>query len=103
MTRRSPTFYVWIASLVVVLAAGGWLGLKAHDARDLVKFRNAMIVKVGPADVFEWRPATRPADFREEHADAPPEMSEAVSTAVGRQSRNSEFLTALDLARHLAK
>jgi hypothetical protein len=103
MTRRSPTFYVWIASLIVILVAGGWLALKAHDARDLVKFRNAMIVRIGPADVFDWRPATRPADFREEHAPAPSEISEAASTAVGSQSRNSEFLTALALARHLAK
>jgi hypothetical protein len=103
MTRRSPTFCVWIASLIVVLIAAGWLGLKAHDARDLVKFRNALLVKIGPADVFDWRPATRPEDFREEHAAAPPELREAVSSAVDSSSRNSEFLTALDLARHLAK
>ncbi len=103
MTQRSPTFYVWIGSLVVVLIAGGWLGLKAHDARDLVKFRNAMVVKIGRADVFDWQPATRPADFREEHAEAPPEIRDAVNSAVGSESRNSEFLTALDLARHLAK
>jgi hypothetical protein len=103
MTRRSPTFYVWIASLVVVLIAGGWLALKVHDGRDLVKFRNAMVVKIGPADVFDWRPATRPTDFREEHTEAPPEIRDAVSAAVGSGSRNSEFLTALDLARHLGK
>jgi hypothetical protein len=86
-----------------MLIAGGWLALKVHDGRDLVKFRNAMVVKIGPADVFDWRPATRPADFREEHAAAPPELRAAVSAAVGSESRNSEFLTALDLARHLAK
>jgi len=103
MTRRSLTFYVWIVSLLIVLVASGWLGLKAHDARDLVKFRNAMLVKVGPADAFDWRPDTRPGDFREERAPAPAEMNEAVSAAVGSSSRNSDFLTALDLARHLAK
>jgi hypothetical protein len=103
MTRRSLTFYIWIASLVVVLVCGTWLALKAHDARDLVKFRNSLIVKVGPADAFDWRPATRPADFREEHQPAPPEIRDAVSAAVGSEARNSEFLTAIDLARHLAK
>lgn len=103
MTRRSPTFYVWIASLVVLLTAASWLALKTHDARDLVKFRNAMLVEVGPPDVFDWRPANRPADFHEEHAEAPPEIRAAVTAAVGSEARNSEFLTALDLARHLAK
>jgi hypothetical protein len=103
MTRRSLTLYIWMASLLVALIAGSWLALKAHDARDLVKFRNAMVVEVGAPDVFDWRPASRPADFREEHAEAPPEMRDAVNVAVGSQARDSEFLTALDLARHLAK
>jgi len=103
MTRRTPTFYVWLTSLVVVVVCGTWLALKAHDARDLVKFRNSMIVKVGAPDVFDWRPATRPADFREEQAPAPAEIREAVGAAVGSEARNSEFLTAIDLARHLAK
>jgi hypothetical protein len=102
MKRRSLTFYVWLASLAVVLVAGTWLALKVHDARDLVKFRNAMIVKVGAPDVFAWRPTNRPADFREEHAAAPPEIRDAVSAAVSSAARNSEFLSALDLARHLA-
>jgi hypothetical protein len=103
MTRRSPTFYIWLASLLVVVIAGGWLGLKVHDGRDLVKFRNALLVKIGPADVFDWGPATRPADFREEHAQAPAEIRDAVNSSVGDESRHSELLTALDLARHLAK
>ena len=103
MTRRPRTFYVWAASLVVALVAGSWLALKAHDARDLVKFRNSMLVEVGAPDAFDWRPADRPADFREEHAAPPPEMRDAVGVAVGSESRNSELRTALDLARHLAK
>jgi hypothetical protein len=103
MTRRPLTFYLWIASLGVALVAGAWLALKAHDARDLVKFRNAMLVQVGAPDVFDWRPANRPADFREEHAEAPPEIGEAVRLAVGSEARNSELRTALDLARHLAR
>lgn len=103
MTRRGLTHYVWTASLVVAVVAGSWLALKAHDARDLVKFRNAMLVEVGAPDVFDWRPATRPADFREEHAEAPPEIRDAVRAAVGSESHHSEFLTTLDLARHLAQ
>jgi hypothetical protein len=103
MRRRSPALYIWMASLVVAVISGTWLALKAHDARDLVKFRNALLVEVGASDVFDWQPANRPADFREERAEAPSEISEAVSAAVGSKSRNSEFLSALDLARHLAK
>jgi hypothetical protein len=103
MTGRSLAFYVWIASLMVVVIAGTWLGLKAHDARDLVKFRNALLLEVGAPDAFDWRPASRPADFQEERAASPPELREAVRGAVDSESRNSEFRTALDLARHLAK
>ena len=65
MTRRPRTFYVWAASLIVALVAGSWLALKAHDARDLVKFRNSLLVEVGAPHAFDWRPADRPADFRE--------------------------------------
>jgi hypothetical protein len=103
MTRRSFTFFLWIASLALGVISGSWLAFKAHDARDLVKFRNSLLVEVGAPDVFDWRPATRPADFREEHADAPPEIRDAVTAAVSSAARNSEFLTAIDLARHLAK
>lgn len=103
MTRRSLTYSIWIASLVIALIAGAWLALEAHDARDLVKFRNAMLVEVGAPNAFDWSPADRPADFREEGAQAPPEIREAARIAVAHESRNSEFLAALDLARHLAR
>jgi hypothetical protein len=103
MTRRSLTYAIWITSLVVALIAGAWLAIKAHDARDLVKFRNAMLVEVRAPDAFDWRPANRPADFHEERAHAPPGIREAARAAVRSESRNSEFLAALDLARHLAR
>ena len=93
--------WLWVASAVVTLGAAVWLGASVQDARDLVKIRNALLLEVGPADVFDWSPQSTPADFRLEHLRAPQPIQQAVDGLLDPATRASDFDAVLAIARDL--
>jgi Transglutaminase-like superfamily len=91
----------WCSAFAIGLATTV-LALSVHDARDLVKIRNAMIYEVKPEDVFDWMPSSVPTSYLKENRSAPAELAKAVQSIVNSKGGAlDDFDTALALARYM--
>ena len=88
----------WL-STVLMLAVSASLVPHLRNSAEMVRMRNALLVRAQPAD-FAWTPATVPADFAIENA-APLSLYAQAVARHGLSVAGDDWATALAIGRHL--
>jgi hypothetical protein len=77
------SFGLLVANAVALAAAVAALALLAFPLGRTMRVRNALLLRRGRSEDFRWTPATTPASFRVERAEAPPEIAnDVVATGI---------------------
>lgn len=87
---------ITVLSVAGLVASAIWLAAMALPAASAVRVRNALLLRRGTADDFDWTPERVPPGFREERRQAPAEIAAAV-LAAGIRANEGDWPRALAL------